>query len=209
MSGARFEPVRPIDIDVDRRAAMTLAIALDAAIPSPGYVSISPDSTLILANGYTQVSRIREALLLGLLRAEQERERIRREIAAQRTYGATQDALTSYLRDSAEEQTGLPSIRTDFNPAHPHLPVGDAAVDAVQRIELLRQQEAILSRRITRLRDLLALVLGTAHGDFAETVPPLDTSPCGVIRLAAPRIPRAPAETNCPLDSSHKRAIAA
>lgn len=53
----------------------------------------------------------------------------------------------------------------------------------------LGRKLARLKRQIQRVLDRL---LGVAYYEFVSYVPPHDTSPCGVLRMASPEIPRGP-----------------
>ncbi|WEP00716.1 hypothetical protein A6P39_044205 (plasmid) [Streptomyces sp. FXJ1.172] len=92
----------------------------------------------------------------------------------------------SLLR-SAEEATQLPSITTQAVGSTPIR----AAADLPPFDDLDRGAKAAEQFWLLAL-DLLHAQLGLVHGGFLSPAPTCQSSPCGVIRLAAPRVPRAP-----------------
>ncbi|MFF8974700.1 hypothetical protein [Streptomyces sp. NPDC014995] len=95
--------------------------------------------------------------------------------------------FTRSLLRSAEEATRVPSITAPTADSTPvwmagPLPTLDELVDAAEaagRFQLLAVE-------------LLHAVLGAGRHGFRSPAPPHESSPCGVIRLAAPLVPRAP-----------------
>ncbi|WJV47113.1 hypothetical protein [Streptomyces flavofungini] len=55
-----------------------------------------------------------------------------------------------------------------------------------------------VSALIAPIREDLAKALGPCAYEYADTVPRHDRSPCGVVRLTTPTIPRAPGRPNSP-----------
>lgn len=96
------------------------------------------------------------------------------------------------LLSTSEADNKLPSITSSF--------VLDAAdpltyysgQDAVGLIEDLRLLLKEIERPIQALRRVLEVLLGVCHFETPGLAPALATSPCGVIRFAAPMVPRAP-----------------
>ncbi|MET9779150.1 hypothetical protein ABZ023_33725 [Streptomyces sp. NPDC006367] len=87
---------------------------------------------------------------------------------------------------SAEEATQLPSITTPT--------VGSTslrAADLPPFDDLHRAAKAAEQVWLLAL-DLLHARLGPVHCGFRPPAPTRQSSPCGVVRLAAPRVPRAP-----------------
>ncbi|MEU1277776.1 hypothetical protein [Streptomyces sp. NPDC005805] len=145
----------------------------------------------------------------ALQAASATRARIRRQLEAERQRATAPSTTTAALLASAEKDTGIPGISAPHAPGHPQAEVGSALVEATVRIEQLRLLDAVLAALITLLREQLDLALGNAPGDFAVTPPPHATSPCGVIGLAAPRVPRAPGRTRATRNPSHPGALTA
>ncbi|MGW3563064.1 hypothetical protein ACWDSL_04025 [Streptomyces sp. NPDC000941] len=168
-------------------------------------VGIDPHSTLTMATGLGKTA-VAGQVILQLLDADRKRSGVWQQIKTQRNYGISVDELTERLLARLEADSGLPGITTTLNRRQPRL----RPVDEGQCIDpLLWKQEVALSKRIVRLRDLLDLILGVVHYEFTSTIPRVDTSPCGVIRLAAPRVPRAPTLASDPLALPHTRVSAA
>jgi hypothetical protein len=97
--------------------------------------------------------------------------------------------LRKHLLTSVEDETGLPSITA--------LTTDDSLTATFGTGAPLSQQQAIEAaeawRAIYRIaRDAVERIIGVQHYPFAHHPPPLETSPCGVIGFAAPRMPRAP-----------------
>lgn len=106
----------------------------------------------------------------------------------------TASALTRRLLLSAEEATGLPAITTPTICVDSAAAVGDGPLlslgDLTQAAETVEQ----LWRVALDLLD--ELVCPRSH-EYGPHAPPHESSPCGVIRLAAPLVPRAPGELAC------------
>ncbi|MGV9850413.1 hypothetical protein ACWDWU_16835 [Streptomyces sp. NPDC003442] len=98
--------------------------------------------------------------------------------------------LRRRLLASVEDDTGLPSITVLITYD------GLAATLGPSRPLLSEQQVIEVAetwREIYRIaRDLVEQHICCQHYVFVHHPPPLETSPCGVIGFAAPRIPRAP-----------------
>ncbi|MFE2611964.1 hypothetical protein ACFXDI_53910 [Streptomyces mirabilis] len=109
----------------------------------------------------------------------------------------------SLLR-SAEEATQFPSITT---PAVGSTPI-QAAGDPPPFDDLDRAAEAAEQFWLLAL-DLLHAQLELARCGFRSPAPTRQSSPCGVIRLAAPRVPRAPGGPAALPFSSNSCALAA
>lgn len=97
---------------------------------------------------------------------------------------------------------------------------GIVCVEALARVEGrgcgIRQhsrdalaQAARVARRLWHfVLSLLNTLLNGCSFEFRDHAPPHESSPCGVIRLAAPRIPRAPGVSACPPVSSSLSVLA-
>lgn len=97
--------------------------------------------------------------------------------------------LRRHLLTSVEDETGLPSITA--------LITGDSSTATFGSGAPLSQQQAAEAaeawRAVYRIaRDVVERSICVQHYAFEHHPPPLETSPCGVIGFAAPRIPRAP-----------------
>ncbi|MFD5753683.1 hypothetical protein [Streptomyces mirabilis] len=91
------------------------------------------------------------------------------------------------LLGSAEESTQLPSITTPTVGSTPVRAAGDLPpFDDLERAAKAAEQFWLLAL------DLLHAQLGLVHCGFRSPAFTRQSSPCGVIRLAAPRVPRAP-----------------
>ncbi|XUL89929.1 hypothetical protein ACQ86D_27600 [Streptomyces galilaeus] len=102
--------------------------------------------------------------------------------------------LTRRLLWSSEEYTGLPLITalvddSVFN--DPALPARLRAW-ALASLAELDQAAKEIARVRKALRDILRALLGGCRYAFDDHPPPHASSPCGVIRFAAPLVPRAP-----------------
>lgn len=103
--------------------------------------------------------------------------------------------LRRHLLASVEDETGLPSITA--------LTTDGSLTAAFGTCAALSQQQAIVEaaeawREIARYAiDLIERHTSGQHYVFAHHPPPHETSPCGVIGFAAPRIPRAPGRPVC------------
>ncbi|MEV5142569.1 hypothetical protein AB0K71_17695 [Streptomyces syringium] len=93
------------------------------------------------------------------------------------------------LLAKAEEDNGVPQITTSLAPAA-SLHAGDQAA-TTERITALQKEHATLQHRVQDLRRYLNVPGNLVHYEFLDAVPIHDTSPCGVVRLATPIIPRA------------------
>ncbi|WP_327302988.1 hypothetical protein OG730_04810 [Streptomyces sp. NBC_01298] len=89
-----------------------------------------------------------------------------------------------------------PSSQALRDPVQPHLfdaPQGQL-VRTLQRMS--NAELAQLGRKLARLRRqiqrALDRLLGIGSYEFVSHVPPHDTSPCGLLRMASPEIPRGP-----------------
>ncbi|KAB1143511.1 hypothetical protein F7R91_25550 [Streptomyces luteolifulvus] len=105
--------------------------------------------------------------------------------------------LTRRLLCSSEEETRLPSITTSLTGptavAQPGpLPTGEVLAHTAEIVQLLWLATV----------DLLAESLGSHRYEFDSHAPPHASTACGVIKLAAPAIPRAPGQPAPPRGSS-------
>ncbi|MEU0036130.1 hypothetical protein [Streptomyces sp. NPDC006333] len=91
----------------------------------------------------------------------------------------------SLLR-SAEEATQLPSITTSAVGSVPVRTADLLPFDDLNRASAAAEQFWLLAL------ELLHALLGPVHYGARSPAPACQSSPCGVIRLAAPRVPRAP-----------------
>ncbi|WP_123970174.1 hypothetical protein [Streptomyces sp. TLI_185] len=102
----------------------------------------------------------------------------------------------SLLR-SAENATHLPSITTPTVGSTPIRPADLPLFDGLDRAAKAAEQFWLLALALLRAR------LGPVHYGFQPPAPTRQLSPCGVIRLAAPRVPRAPGgPANLPFSSN-------
>ncbi|MFI0818305.1 hypothetical protein ACH4TX_15765 [Streptomyces sp. NPDC021098] len=132
---------------------------------------------------------------LSWIAAQIEMERVRRAVLGK---------IAERLLASRKKDSGPPDVASVLKALRPA-----ANADHCIKLRLLRAREAAFSRKIVRLRDLLNVILGTVHYEFTDIIPRVETSPCGVIRLAAPRVPRAPTAANDLLAPLRMRASAA
>ena len=105
--------------------------------------------------------------------------------------------LTRRILQSSEECTGLPLITSlvddpSFRASTPH---ARTRLWAFASLAELDQAAKELARVRKALRDILRTLLGGYHYAFDDHPPPHASSPCGVIRFAAPVVPRAPGST--------------
>ncbi|QIB44429.1 hypothetical protein [Streptomyces aureoverticillatus] len=104
-------------------------------------------------------------------------------------------ALRATIARTAEKDTLLPQatapslhgVGEPFRLTYP-------AVYAEQARRLADSMSAL----IALIREDLAKALGPCDYEYVDTVPRHDRSPCGVVRLATPTIPRAPGRPNSP-----------
>ncbi|WP_306334616.1 hypothetical protein [Streptomyces sp. KL118A] len=94
--------------------------------------------------------------------------------------------LARQLLASAEQDTCLPGITTQTSELSQRRHGPPATIE-----ELMRAAEAAARLWLVALA-LLALALGIRSPRISPSAPRQESAPCGVIRLATPRVPRAP-----------------
>ncbi|MBT2505944.1 hypothetical protein J7I98_08560 [Streptomyces sp. ISL-98] len=99
-------------------------------------------------------------------------------------------SLSSTLLAEAEEFTGLPAITSDV--ARLDEPKQQSHRADAHRIRELQCALTRLDAFTSWVRDTLAVDAGLRHYQYVDSVPPHESSPCGVVRLRAPLVPRAP-----------------
>lgn len=95
--------------------------------------------------------------------------------------------LTRQLLSSSEEETGLPAITTPLSGSTSLWGYGPLPTPAV-----LAQAAAAVRQLWHVAVALLDKILNPPSIERGSPAPCLDSSPCGVIKLASPRVPRAP-----------------
>lgn len=192
------------------RETLSAVRRLPKAVQGHDFVQLDLESwTFAVDPAVGTAGFLHDSFLSFLREARSAREDIRRALEQERSLGCTSDALTSSLLTTVEADTKLPGIVAPHAPGHPRVPVGDERVDAEVRVERLKRMEAALCALITVLCDLLDLALGNRRYEFIDLVPPHSSSPCGVIRFAAPVVPRAPGAAGDSPVSSRWSALAA
>ncbi|MCF3105335.1 hypothetical protein IPZ58_27625 [Streptomyces roseoverticillatus] len=128
--------------------------------------------------------------LAELLRADRAAIAIQHELDARFPAGPSVSEQT--LLATAEEDNGVPQITMSLAPVAGLHSRAWVAVEAMERITALQQEHAALQHRMQDLRRYLNVLGKLVHYEFLDTVPIHETSPCGIVRLATPIIPRAP-----------------
>ncbi|MFD0414733.1 hypothetical protein [Streptomyces sp. NPDC127108] len=103
--------------------------------------------------------------------------------------------LRGTIARTAEQDTLLPQATApSLHGARDPFRGMDGAVFAEEARRLADSARAL----IALIREDLAKALGPGDYEFVGTVPRHDRSPCGVVRLTTPTIPRAPGRPNSP-----------
>lgn len=103
--------------------------------------------------------------------------------------------LRATIARTAEQDTLLPQATApSLHGACAPFRGADRAVFAEEARRLADSARAL----IALIREDLAKALGPCDYEYADTVPRHDRSPCGVVRLTTPTIPRAPGQPNSP-----------
>lgn len=102
---------------------------------------------------------------------------------------------TATLLAAAEKDTGRPQATA---PSAHGVAAPVRASDPVGFVDEDRRIAAALDALIALCEGDLAQALGLRGYAYVDTVPPHDRSPCGVVRLTTPTIPRAPGHSHSP-----------
>lgn len=103
--------------------------------------------------------------------------------------------LRGTIARTAEQDTLLPQAAApSLHGARDPFLGPDSAVFAEEARRLADSARAL----IALIREDLGRALGPGDYEYVDTVPRHDRSPCGVVRLATPTIPRAPGQPNSP-----------
>ncbi|MFD9879948.1 hypothetical protein ACFWZT_00600 [Streptomyces alboflavus] len=103
--------------------------------------------------------------------------------------------LRGTIARTAEQDTLLPQATApSLHGARDPFLGPDSAVFAEEERRLADSARAL----IALIREDLGRALGPGDYEYVDTVPRNDRSPCGVVRLTTPTIPRAPGQPNSP-----------
>ncbi len=100
---------------------------------------------------------------------------------------ALRATLAQAAEDALRRQATAPTLHGADEPVH-----------TAAYVEEARRLADALAALITLVRECLAQALGLRDYAYVDTVPRHDRSPCGVVRLTTPTIPRAPGQPNSP-----------
>ncbi|KAB1989774.1 hypothetical protein [Streptomyces triticiradicis] len=146
---------------------------------------------MIIDNIGTGKARSAWAALSSLLYAEKSAHGFRETLA--RPDALTRPAVSStVLLSASEADNKLPSITSPLILRDEDSLARHSGHDPVGLLEALCLFLKEIEGRIQQLREVLEVLLDVCHFEAADPPPVLATAPCGVIRFAAPMVPRAP-----------------
>lgn len=176
------------------------------------------------------------ALLVARFAAERAQFLVHRTLRDHFGLVANDIVLAASLRRTAQDDTGLPGITASTQPEESaaaaaadacdqllsrwasigqskrsgqpsHQPHSPAPIDTL--VTQLLAADAALEQFLFWVDAAIASTLCDERYEFVKMAPPTDTSPCGVLRRAVPREPRAPGASCALRTSSHPAAAAA
>ncbi|GHB31419.1 hypothetical protein GCM10010346_63520 [Streptomyces chryseus] len=136
------------------------------------------------------VARSRMSDLLALVDLQ---EQLRRTLAV-----AARIPSQELLRAPAADDQTPPSIASSLIAAGSSDVRASALLQETFPGESLERAQALLEALVLGLRRAVENVLGMRHYEYTETVPRHEKSPCGVLRMASPIVPRAPQSACAP-----------
>ncbi|MEV5124289.1 hypothetical protein AB0K49_16090 [Streptomyces decoyicus] len=171
-------------------AELELTVPRNRRFDGPDYVIGDGVSTLVIELKWSSVAGVstRASALKFWLDAA---------LWAKRTKSALDEVLEHRaavelglrLLSTSEEVTGIPSITAAATSPGLAAVWGNRLLPSLGELSQVEEEvERFWHVAVTLLADLL----GTRPRDYGPHAPPHDSSPCGVIRLASPLVPRGP-----------------